>query len=265
MKLNLIFKLKVIKMNIKIENFEGPFDLLLHLIKKNKMDIYNVNIYDITVKYIDYINKLKEMDLDIASEFIVIAATLIEIKSRSLLPKKLKVEEQEEEEDLQKILFDRLVEYRKFKKVFEYLLSKYVSKGNVYFKKPEIIFQKKDSLLDLNEIFKDMDILDFYVKYKALINAYVEKQNISNPIQNNIYVDKFKIQDKIEYLKQTKESILKFDEIIENCEEKIEIIVTFIAVLELVKQKYFKVIQVDRFTNIIIQKIQETGEDILDE
>ena len=88
-------------MNIKIENFEGPFDLLLHLIKKNKMDIYNVNIYDITVKYIDYINKLKEMDLDIASEFIVIAATLIEIKSRSLLPKKLKVEEQEEEEDLQ--------------------------------------------------------------------------------------------------------------------------------------------------------------------
>ena len=110
-----------------------------------------------------------------------------------------------------------------------------------------------------------MDILDFYVKYKALINAYVEKQNISNPIQNNIYVDKFKIQDKIEYLKQTKESILKFDEIIENCEEKIEIIVTFIAVLELVKQKYFKVIQVDRFTNIIIQKIQETGEDILDE
>lgn len=145
------------------------------------------------------------------------------------------------------------------------MLSKYVSKGNVYFKKPEIIFQKKDSLLDLNEIFKDMDILDFYVKYKALINAYVEKQNISNPIQNNIYVDKFKIQDKIEYLKQTKESILKFDEIIENCEEKIEIIVTFIAVLELVKQKYFKVIQVDRFTNIIIQKIQETGEDILDE
>lgn len=251
-------------MNIKIENFEGPFDLLLHLIKKNKMDIYNVNIYDITVKYIDYINKLKEMDLDIASEFIVIAATLIEIKSRSLLPKKLKVEEQEEE-DLQKILFDRLVEYRKFKKVSEYLLSKYVSKGNVYFKKPEIIFQKKDSSLDLNEIFKDMDILDFYVKYKALINAYVEKQNISNPIQNNIYVDKFKIQDKIEYLKQTKESILKFDEIIENCEEKIEIIVTFIAVLELVKQKYFKVIQVDRFTNIIIQKIQETGEDILDE
>ena len=79
-------------MNIKIQDFEGPFDLLLHLIKKNKMDIYNVNIYDITIQYIDYINKLKEMDLDIASEFVVMAATLLEIKSQSLLPKKLKKE-----------------------------------------------------------------------------------------------------------------------------------------------------------------------------
>lgn len=249
-------------MNIKIENFEGPFDLLLHLIKKNKMDIYNVNIYDITIQYIDYINKLKELDLDIASEFIVMAATLIEIKSRSLLPKKQKVEEEEDEEDLQKILFERLFEYRKFKKVSEFLLEKYVGRGNSYFKKPEIIFQKKDFYIDLNEIFKNMNILDFYVKYKSLMASYIEKQNTSNPIQTNIYVDKFKIQDKIEYLKQIEEPILKFNEIIENCGEKIEIIVTFIAVLELVKQKYFKVIQVDRFTNIIIQKV---GENFYDE
>lgn len=251
-------------MNIKIENFEGPFDLLLHLIKKNKMDIYNVNIYDITVQYIDYINKLKEMDLDVASEFIVMAATLIEIKSRSLLPKKLKSENQDSqtEEDLQKILFDRLLEYRKFKRVSHYMLSKYVSKGNSYFKKPEIIFQKKDLNIDLNEIFKGMDILDFYVKYKELINSYIEKQNTSNPIKTNVYVDKFKVQDKINYLKERSEAIIKFDEIVENCEEKIEIIVTFIAILELVKQKYFKVVQVDRFRNIIIQKIQEVGEEI---
>ncbi len=249
-------------MNIKIENFEGPFDLLLHLIKKNKMDIYNVNIYSITVQYIDYINKLKEMDLDIASEFIVMAATLIEIKSRSLLPKKPKTEEKENEEDLQKILFERLLEYRKFKRASQFLLDRYTSKGNAYFKKPEIIFQKKDSTVDITELFKNMDILDFYVKYKALINAYVEKQNISNPIQNNIYVDKFKIEDKIDYLKTCSDSILKFDEIILKCEEKLEIIVMFIAILELVKQRYFKIVQVDKFSNIIIQKIDETSEEI---
>lgn len=249
-------------MNIKIENFEGPFDLLLHLIKKNKMDIYNVNIYDITLQYIDYINKLKELDLDIASEFIVMAATLIEIKSRSLLPRKLKVEEEEDDaENLQKLLFDRLLEYRKFKKVSIYLMEKYVGRGNVYFKRPEIIFQKKDYFIDLNEIFKNMNILDFYLKYKSLMASYIEKQNISNPIQTNIYVDKFKVQDKIKYLKQTNEPILKFNELIEKCEEKIEIIVTFIAILELVKQKYFKIIQVDRFTNIIIQKVGEISYD----
>ena len=86
-------------MDIKIENFEGPFDLLLHLIKKNKMSIYNINIYDITIQYIDYINEMKELDLDIASEFIVMAATLIEMKSRHLVPQKLnKVNEEEKEE-----------------------------------------------------------------------------------------------------------------------------------------------------------------------
>lgn len=246
-------------MNIKIENFEGPFDLLLHLIKKNKMDIYNVNIYSITVQYISYINKLKEMDLDIASEFIVMAATLIEIKSRSLLPKKAKIEEEENEEDLQKVLFERLLEYRKFKKVSQFLLEKYVSRGNSYFKKPEIIFQKKDLTVDMTDIFKNMDILGFYTKYKSLISAYVEKQNISNPIQNNIYVDKFKIEDKIDYLKGCTDTILKFDDIIAKCEEKLEIIVTFVAILELVKQRYFKIVQVDKFTNIIMQKIEETG------
>lgn len=248
-------------MNIKIQDFEGPFDLLLHLIKKNKMDIYNVNIYDITIQYIDYINKLKEMDLDIASEFVVMAATLLEIKSQSLLPKKPKKENDNSEEDLQKLLFDRLLEYKKFKKVSEYLLTKYISKGNVYFKKPEIILQKKDFQVDLSEIFKDMDILKFYLKYKSLIDAYVEKQNVSNPIQTNIYVDKFKVQDKIDNLKKFKFSTLKFDEIVEGCSEKIEIIVTFIALLELVRQKYFKVVQVDKFSNIIIEKIEE--EDVI--
>lgn len=248
-------------MNIKIENFEGPFDLLLHLIKKNKMDIYNVNIYDITVQYIEYINELKEMDLNIASEFIVMAATLIEIKSRSLLPKKPKVKEEEVEEDIEKLLFDRLLEYKKFKRVSAILSDKYIEKGNVYFKKPEIIFQKRDVYIDVNEMFKGMNILDFYVKFKSLMSSYLEKQNNSNPIQTNIYVDKFKIQDKIDFLKQIDEPVLKFNEIIEQCEEKIEIIVTFIAVLELVKQKYFKIIQVDRFTNIIIQKIEGDFDD----
>ena len=92
---------------IKVADFEGPFDLLLHLIKKNKMDIYNVEIYKVTNQYLEYLNTRKVMDLEITSEFIVVAATLIEIKSKNLLPK-VKVEEEENEEDIEIKLMERL-------------------------------------------------------------------------------------------------------------------------------------------------------------
>ena len=91
---------------IKIDNFEGPFDLLLHLIKKNKMSIYNVEIYKVTNQYLNYLDQMKEMDLEITSEFIVIAATLIEIKSKTLLPNVKKEDEDEDEEDIDKKLLE---------------------------------------------------------------------------------------------------------------------------------------------------------------
>lgn len=241
-------------MDIKIENFEGPFDLLLHLITKNKMSIYNINIYDITIQYIEYIDKMKEFDLDIASEFIVMAATLIEIKSRKLIPEKLNKVEEQQEEISEDLLFDRLIEYKKFKKVSEMLLSKYQGQGNTYFKKPEIIDQPKGEVIDLNQIFKDIDILYFYDKYKKLINSYIEKQTDLNPIQTNIYLDKFRIDDKIKDLKNTSESVLRFNEIVKPCVDKVEIIIIFIAILELVKQNYFKIIQVGKFADIILEK-----------
>ena len=100
---------------IKVANFEGPFDLLLHLIKKNKMDIYNVEIYKITNQYLAYLDTMKEMDLEITSEFIVIAATLIEIKSKTLLPKIKNNTEEEDEEDIEKKLLEKLILYKKIK------------------------------------------------------------------------------------------------------------------------------------------------------
>ena len=111
---------------IKVADFEGPFDLLLHLIKKNKMDIYNVEIYKVTNQYLEYLNTRKVMDLEITSEFIVVAATLIEIKSKNLLPK-VKVEEEENEEDIEIKLMERLIEYKRFKAVSEFFNDKYVS------------------------------------------------------------------------------------------------------------------------------------------
>ena len=95
----------------------------------------------------------------------------------------------------------------------------------------------------------------FYEKYKKLINSYIEKQNNINPIQNNIYLDKFRVEDKIRDLKNTSGVVLRFNEIIKPCIDKVEIIIIFIAILELVKQNYFKIIQVGKFTDIILEKI----------
>ncbi|WP_394896183.1 segregation and condensation protein A, partial [Clostridium baratii] len=115
---------------IKVADFEGPFDLLLHLIKKNKMNIYNIEIYKITNQYLAYLDTMKEMDLEITSEFIVIAATLIEIKSKSLLPK-AKVEE-ELEEDIEKRLVEKLILYKKIKASTEYFKSISLKIGTTY-------------------------------------------------------------------------------------------------------------------------------------
>ena len=110
---------------IKIAKFEGPFDLLLHLIKKHEMDIYNIEINKITNQYIQYLDDMKIMDLEITSEFIVVAATLIEIKSKKLLP--VFKEEENVEEDLEKNLVEKLIEYKKFKNASLFLKEKYIN------------------------------------------------------------------------------------------------------------------------------------------
>ncbi len=179
---------------IKVADFEGPFDLLLHLIKKNKMDIYNVEIYKVTNQYL---NTRKVMDLEITSEFIVVAATLIEIKSKNLLPK-IKVEEEENEEDIEKRLMERLIEYKKIKSVSEFFKERYINQGDVYSKKPEIIEEVKSEPVNNVDIFKNLTLLDLYNIYNKILENYREKQNKFNVVQKKIYVDKYKV-DKRKY------------------------------------------------------------------
>ena len=215
---------------IKVADFEGPFDLLLHLIKKNKMDIYNVEIYKITNQYLQYLDEMKEMDLEITSEFIVIAATLIEIKSKSLLPK-AKVEE-ENEEDIEKRLMQRLIEYRQIKAVSGFFKERYQNSGEIYSKKPEIIEEVKTAPNN-DDIFKNLTLLDLYNIYNNVLEHYYNKRNTVNVVQKKIYVDKFKVEDKMNELmdKFQSEKIIKFRSIINESECKLETVVSFLALL----------------------------------
>lgn len=238
---------------IKINDFEGPFDLLLHLIKKNQMNIYNVKIYEITNQYLNYLNEMKEMDLDITSEFIVVAATLIEIKSKYLLPKTKK--EEENEEDVEKNLLDKLIIYKKIKGVSNFFKNRYISSGEVYGKNPEII-EEMNQNESHNDIFKNIDLLQLYSIYNNLLEIYNNKKNSGNIIQKKIYVDKYKIEDKVQYIinRMKDEKINYFGELIDESECKLETIVTFLALLEMIKQRMLKVYQKGSFTDIIIER-----------
>lgn len=244
-------------LNIKIENFEGPFDLLLHLIKKNKMDISDIKIYEITNQYLEYIHTMEEMDLEITSEFIVIAATLIEIKSKLLLPKSKDDESAADldEKDPEKELIEKLIQYKKFKNAALFLKEREQGAGRIFSKKPEIIEEKKKNV-NPKDFLEGVSILKLYELYSNLITTYRNKINSSNVINKEIPIDKFKIEDKMEYLKENIQIGKKvlFSDIINECTSKIEAVVTFLALLELMKLRYIIVVQEQNFTEIYVER-----------
>ena len=130
-----VLTLETNKYAIKIENFEGPLDLLCHLIDKNKMNIYDINLSEITDQYIEYIKEQEKLNLEIASEFLVMASTLLYLKSKNLLPK----QEEDEEEITEEELIRRIIEYKKFKEISKVLKENYISFSNRYFKGQEEI------------------------------------------------------------------------------------------------------------------------------
>lgn len=240
---------------IKLKNFDGPFDLLLHLIKKNEMNISEIKIHEITKQYLEYISLMKELDLEITSEFIVMAATLIEIKSKSLLPK-VKAEEEPSEEDLKNDLLEKLKEYKKFKKISEYLKSRELSVGEVFTKKAEIITVEVDENLSNEDYLKNITMVDLYKLYNNLMRMYGEKQNL-NVMERKISVDKYKITDKIKFLrdKLKEKSIIRFSDFVSTCQCKLEVIVTFMAMLELIKGNEVKVTQYENFGEIMMEQV----------
>ena len=241
---------------VKVADFEGPFDLLLHLIKKNKMNIYNIEIYKVTNQYLEYLNTRKVMDLEITSEFIVVAATLIEIKSKNLLPKVKVDEEEESEEDIEKRLMERLIEYKKIKNVSEFFKNKYINAGEVFSKKPEIIEEIKPEKVDNDDIFKNITLLDLYNIYNKILENYREKQNKVNVVQKKIYVDKYKVEDKMEELLERFNSseVIEFNNLMKESTCKLETVVTFLALLELIKIRTIQVFQDESFSNILIKR-----------
>lgn len=241
---------------ITLNNFEGPLDLLFHLIEKNEIDIYDIPIVLITNQYIEYLDSMEILDMDIASEFLVMASTLIEIKSKMLLPKKIIDDDGNIiDEDPREFLVSKLIEYKKFKNISIFLKDRESIFGGIYFKSQDDLSDyivKEKIVFEENSL--DKDLLIEAVK-RLLKNAQKIDGN-RKKFFRKISRDKFTVEDKINYIKDIIKTTnnLDFESLIEDEKSKSEIIVTFLAVLELLKLKEITIEQKENFDKINITR-----------
>lgn len=244
--------------NVKIDAFEGPLDLLLHLINRLEIDIYDIPVSKITEQYLIYIHTMKELQLDVASEYLVMAATLLAIKSKMLLPKHEEEELEDEfgmemEEDPRDELVERLIEYRKYKEAAEELKEREQDRSLMYTKPPadlsEYVNDSQQEKADLNVSLYDMlGALQKLLRRKKLqrpLSAKVARQEI--PIEKRMS----EIVDQLRNFKGRK----KFTDLFPISDRE-HIVVTFLAVLELIKRKEIQVEQDRNFSDIFVASME---------
>lgn len=223
------------KLTFSLDSFKGPLDLLLVLIKKNKVSIYDIPISDILDQYLDVMTRMKEMDLEVSSEFLVLAATLLQIKSKMLLPK----EEEEEEQDPREELVKRLVEYKKFKDRLEFFKERENAGYKMFFKSPDAI--------EPPEPVYDYSALDGGVLFAAYKTSFSKLERRMPPPKKSfsgiVGHEKASVREKVQRIlkRLTDKTKMVFKEIFKETKSRPEAVASFLAVLELVKLKKIRV------------------------
>ena len=239
---------------IKLEAFEGPLDLLLHLIEKNKIDIYDIPIVEITAQYLDYIRQMETDDMNVMSEFLVMAATLIDIKCRMLLPKE--VDEEGEEEDPRAELVQKLLEYKLYKYMSLELRDRQADAAkNLYREQklpPEVALYKPP--LDYDQLIGDMTLNRLHEIFKTIIRRQEEKIDPIRSRYGNIEKEEIDMDVKLLYVEAyaREHRQFSFRRLLEKQASKMEIIVTFLIVLELMKTGRISINQENLFDDIMI-------------
>ncbi len=238
--------------NIKVEVFEGPLDLLFHLIEKSEINIYDIPISEITNQYLEYLLLMEELDLEIASEFMLMAATLIQIKSKMLLPKPLK-EETVDDLDPREELVRKLLEYKQYKEASNILKEKMDVYEKIFYKHPDPIEMYVN---DLND-FQDMNIQVLFNSLKNILASQKEIEEQNNNRVKFILKDKVTIEEKLYELENLlqKNKSFYFEHLFSGSTSKHEIIVTFLALLELMKRHLVTLEQDKNFDIILIKSI----------
>lgn len=242
---------------VVLNTFEGPLDLLLHLIEKAQVDIYDIPISEITDQYMEYLNRAEKIDMELTSEFLVMASTLLEIKSKMLLPSDKRQDDEMqmeiEEADPRMELVKQLVEYKKYKKAAK-KLKKYEERQKKVFNKPKEDLSQyinhEVEEINLNE----MSLVELVNVFNKVLNR--RKRKIKPIDVEEIQRDEITLEESMERLKDklNKENKIKFSNLFNDNNTRSEIIVTFLSILELVKLNYITVKQKNNFSDIIIIK-----------
>ena len=234
-------------MDLKLEVFEGPLDLLLHLIKENKMDIFDIEIESITRQYLDYIHKMKEQNLDIASAYLVMASELTLIKARMLLPRPKVDDEETEEEDPREELVARLLEYQAYKEITKTLKENESKRQEIHTKLPENI----NNYIEENTVITGEGSLDLLVDAfkKFLVRKSEEKPLSTKVTMKEITVSSRKLEIKNILKKEKKVSFFKLFPIT----TREYIVATFLAILDMARNKELLIKQEDLFSDIICE------------
>ena len=243
-----IISLESKKYELKLDNFEGPLDLLCYLIDKNKMDIYKVNISEITDQYIEYLKLQESLDLEVASEFLVMASTLVFIKSKGLLPK----HEEDEAELTEEELLKRIIEYKKYKEI-----SKKFKENMEIFSKRLYKFPEKIEL-PKQELEKEYYIEEIIEKYKSLVEKNESKKNENaKNIEQIAISDKYTVSDKVKeiFKELVRKKTFVFNKLFSLKERpKEEVVTAFSGVLELSRRNKIFAQQEKNFGDITIKK-----------
>ena len=236
-------------MDLKLEVFEGPLDLLLHLIKENKMDIFDIEIESITRQYLDYIHKMKEQNLDIASAYLVMASELTLIKARMLLPRPKVDEEEIEEEDPREELVARLLEYQAYKEITKTLKENESKRQEIHTKLPENI----NNYIEENTLITGEGSLDLLVDAfkKFLVRKSEEKPLSTKVTMKEITVSSRKLEIKSILKKEKRVSFFKLFPV----STKEYIVATFLAILDMARNKELLIKQEELFSDIIVEGV----------
>lgn len=245
---------------VKLQVFEGPLDLLLHLIEKNKIDIYDIPIVEITNQYMEYIKAMQKEDLNIMSEFLVMAATLLDIKCRMLLPKE--VNEEGEEEDPRQELVEQLLEYKMYKFMSYELKDRELDGDRVMYKSATIPDEVKGYVppVNLDELLGDLTLVQLNRIFKEVMKRQESKVDPVRSKFGKIEKEEVTLPDKLDCVTEYARSHRKFGfrALLKKQSSKVQVVVTFLAILQLMKEGVIFIEQDQPFDEIMItSKVEE--------